>query len=66
MPRKTRPSPPPRCARKGFNEAGAECPGKLEAIKKSRAEGVASMRPGRNAPENRMGHHTGRHGTTLQ
>ncbi len=54
MPRKTfacglRPALPNR-----FNEAGAECPGKLAPQAGGHAGVRASMRPGLNAPENHL------------
>ena len=40
------------CRRDGFNEAGARGPGKHDADADAEGLQVASMRPGREAPEN--------------
>ncbi len=52
MPRKTPAAPSKSRKIKRFNEAGAECPGKLALRAGDQERDAASMRPGLNAPEN--------------
>ena len=53
MPRKTAWDTTQGATAQRFNEAGAECPGKRWLRDRGDRGNHASMRPGRNAPENR-------------
>ena len=55
MPRRTAPAGCRQARQDRFNEAGAKCPGEQKRDAALRRHLVASMRPGRNAPENVVG-----------